>query len=95
MTGRAAPSDLQLRENLNKRMFIPPGGRKSSLGGKREEKRFNRQGLTPVSQTKATGNSLAAADDEPSLKLSDIVDALSTLAGSGNQLKNKSESVIS
>ncbi|KAJ3483390.1 hypothetical protein NLI96_g6342 [Meripilus lineatus] len=39
MTGREAPSDLELRENLNKRLYIPASGT-----GSRQSKRFDRNG---------------------------------------------------
>ncbi|TDL16982.1 acid protease [Rickenella mellea] len=52
MTGRAEPSDLELRENLNKRMYLLPNGpfsRKQSavgpLNSSKKLKRFNRIGF--------------------------------------------------
>ena len=94
MTGREAPSDLELRENLRKRMYIPSGGRRP-LGGKREEleKRFNRPGtgLSTASTPANQANSLAAADtgassDDITLTLGDIISALTSLAnGNGNR----------
>ena len=95
MTGRAAPSDLELRENLHKRMYIPPGGRKP-LGGKREEefeKRFNREGTKPLSASSGNqANSLSSVNsnslDDTTLTFGDIIDALTSLANgaSGNDL---------
>ena len=100
MTGRAAPSDLELRENLHKRMFIPPGGRKP-LGGKREvlEKRFNRGGTHPLANAGNQAKSLSTtttsgASNDVSLTLGDIIDALTQLANGGNgstRNRNKSE----
>ena len=56
MAGREAPSDLELRENLHKRMFIPSAGRRPAL-----DKRYNRSGvnritdaLTEAALTKST-----------------------------------------
>ncbi|THH03644.1 hypothetical protein EW145_g6119 [Phellinidium pouzarii] len=45
MSGRSVPTDVELREKLHKRMFIPPGGR---IPGP-PEKRYNRQGVKPIS----------------------------------------------
>ena len=92
MTGRAPPSDLELRENLHKRMFIPPGVRKP-LGGKREvlEKRFNRGGTHPLTNAGNQAKSLsrtptsgASQLNDSSLTHGDIIDALTQLANGGN-----------
>ena len=40
MTGRNAPSDLELRDKIVKRMFIPSSGPAS----RKQQKRFNRGG---------------------------------------------------
>ncbi|PAV16553.1 acid protease [Pyrrhoderma noxium] len=91
MTGRAPPSDLELRENLRKRLYIPPGGRQA-LPGKREEKRFNRQGLNPITSlnqgNKASVKTNNAVDDENSGTFKSILDALSQGLGGAkdNQL---------
>ncbi|KAI0077892.1 aspartic peptidase A1 [Panus rudis PR-1116 ss-1] len=54
MTGREAPSDLELRENIHKRMFVPatgPGSRKT------KGKRFDRHGMNyPASPTASALN---------------------------------------
>lgn len=41
MSGRAAPSDLELREKIQKRAFFLP------LPAHQSEKRYNRQGVVP------------------------------------------------
>ncbi|KAL5525982.1 hypothetical protein ACEPAG_7320 [Sanghuangporus baumii] len=94
MTGRAPPSDLELRENLHKRMYIPAGGCKP-LGGKREEyeKRFNREGTKPLSNAANQAKSLSTSSttnssqlDDATLTLGQIMDALTKLANSGGAL---------
>lgn len=47
MTGREAPSDLELRKRLNKRAFFLP------LPAHQSEKRYNRQGVVPIGQISA------------------------------------------
>ena len=59
MAGREAPSDLELRENWHKRMFIPSVGRRPNL-----EARYNRGGVSRIindltSQTLTKANNAA------------------------------------
>ncbi|CAL1716788.1 unnamed protein product [Somion occarium] len=52
MTGREAPSDLELRAHIHKRMYIPatgPGSRKPAV-----DKRFNRSGVSHISEPVTT-----------------------------------------
>ncbi|EJD06630.1 acid protease [Fomitiporia mediterranea MF3/22] len=90
MSGRAAPSELELRENIHKRMYIPAGGRKP-LAGKRTEKRYNRQGVVPMSSKPANqANSLAtSSNDDQTINYGDAVDALNEIVNGGNDLARK------
>lgn len=54
MTGRDAPSALELRASLHKRLYIPPGGRPGSRKG--NSKRYNRHGISPLSEAVSEHN---------------------------------------
>ena len=59
MKGVAPPSKRELEENLNKRMFIPAGGRPG-----KKQKRFNRLGMPAAAQAAVAEDE---DDDEPEL----------------------------
>ncbi|GJE85515.1 acid protease [Phanerochaete sordida] len=54
MTGRDEPSALELRANLHKRLYIPPGGRPGVR--KANAKRYNRHGVAPISDAVSEHN---------------------------------------
>jgi len=60
MTGRQEPSDVELRSNLDKRMFLLPHGPPTS----RPSKRFNAKGTNGVPAAKPVDNSAISLDDE-------------------------------
>ena len=60
MTGRQEPSDVELRSNLDKRMFLLPHGPPTS----RPSKRFNTKGTNGVPAAKPVDNSAISLDDE-------------------------------
>lgn len=89
MTGREPPSDLELRENLRKRMFIPPGGRKPP-GGKREEleKRFGRDGTVPLDTAGSQAGSLSTSPPSDLSRLSGVAPSLSEIISALNEIAN-------
>ncbi|KAI5119836.1 hypothetical protein M0805_008402 [Coniferiporia weirii] len=73
MTGRDEPTDLQLRDNLHKRMFLLPNVHTP-------EKRYNRQGVKPISDV---AESFKSKDESP-----DVVSIVSGLVGSAGDVAN-------
>ncbi|KAH8117800.1 acid protease [Phellopilus nigrolimitatus] len=81
MAGRAGPTDLEMRDKLHKRMYLLPGSRKP-------EKRFNRQGMKPISAA-VTNNAkvetlASSTDGGQGISLSGLLSALG-LTGAGSQ----------